>query len=270
MHATTDTTIALPTRRDPGHLRRPATVESDRRPASCTPARRWKTASGQHRTCPPSPYGDRSNRSAEPITEPRLRTAATNDRREPQDRIRTEHDQNDSAATCRNGKADRPPTRVLAENTAAPDPTRSDPANAERDPGGTEAGKTPAAAEGAGAREATGTSESTGRWSPGSNRCRTPITAGPSSLTEDRSTTENPNLRCSPESEWSPGKMQGVRKPGWGARFSAKLRGESGMSTAEYAVGTLAAVAFAGVLLKVLTSGTVQGALSSLIERALS
>ncbi|WP_211116529.1 DUF4244 domain-containing protein [Glycomyces buryatensis] len=46
--------------------------------------------------------------------------------------------------------------------------------------------------------------------------------------------------------------------------------GESGMSTAEYAVGTLAAVAFAGVLLKVLTSGTVQSALSALIERALS
>ncbi|MDR7348577.1 hypothetical protein J2S68_000120 [Glycomyces algeriensis] len=42
------------------------------------------------------------------------------------------------------------------------------------------------------------------------------------------------------------------------------------MSTAEYAVGTLAAVAFAGVLLKVLTSGPVQSALSDLIERALS
>lgn len=64
--------------------------------------------------------------------------------------------------------------------------------------------------------------------------------------------------------------MQGPRKPGWRARFTAGLRGQSGMSTAEYAVGTLAAVAFAGVLLKVLTSGTVQGALSALIERALA
>lgn len=78
----------------------------------------------------------------------------------------------------------------------------------------------------------------------------------------------NPNSRA--EDEWSPGRMQGVTKPGWGGRFAAKLRGESGMSTAEYAVGTLAAVAFAGVLLKVLTSGPVQSALSSLIERALS
>ena len=48
-----------------------------------------------------------------------------------------------------------------------------------------------------------------------------------------------------------------------------KLRGDAGMTTAEYAVGTLAAVAFAGLLLKVLTSGPVQAALAHLIERAL-
>jgi hypothetical protein len=48
-----------------------------------------------------------------------------------------------------------------------------------------------------------------------------------------------------------------------------RLRGDAGMNTAEYAVGTLAAVAFAGLLLKVLTSGQVQSALASLIERAL-
>jgi hypothetical protein len=72
------------------------------------------------------------------------------------------------------------------------------------------------------------------------------------------------------EDEWSPGRMKGVTKPSWGGKFASKMRGESGMSTAEYAVGTLAAVAFAGVLLKVLTSDTVNGALSALIERALS
>jgi hypothetical protein len=44
---------------------------------------------------------------------------------------------------------------------------------------------------------------------------------------------------------------------------------DAGMSTAEYAIGTLAAVAFAGVLLKVLTSGSVQAALSGVIGRAL-
>ena len=50
------------------------------------------------------------------------------------------------------------------------------------------------------------------------------------------------------------------------------LRGDKrdqGMTTAEYAVGTLAAVAFAGILLKVVTSGTVQAALAALITRAL-
>jgi Flp pilus assembly pilin Flp len=44
---------------------------------------------------------------------------------------------------------------------------------------------------------------------------------------------------------------------------------ESGMTTVEYAIGTLAAVAFAGVLLKVLTSDAVQAALSSIVQRAL-
>ena len=46
-------------------------------------------------------------------------------------------------------------------------------------------------------------------------------------------------------------------------------RGDAGMTTAEYAIGTLAAVAFAGVLLKVLTSDAVRGALAALVQRAL-
>ena len=49
-----------------------------------------------------------------------------------------------------------------------------------------------------------------------------------------------------------------------------RLRDQAGMSTAEYAVGTIAAVAFAGVLLKVLTSDSVRGALDGIISRALS
>ncbi|WP_255658634.1 DUF4244 domain-containing protein [Actinoplanes sp. L3-i22] len=44
---------------------------------------------------------------------------------------------------------------------------------------------------------------------------------------------------------------------------------DAGMSTAEYAVGTFAAVAFAGLLLKVVTSPGVQTALSALITKAL-
>ena len=52
-------------------------------------------------------------------------------------------------------------------------------------------------------------------------------------------------------------------------RLIARLRRDDGMNTAEYAVGTLAAVAFAGLLLKVLTSDTVQNALAAIVQRAL-
>ncbi|MGH3342158.1 MAG: DUF4244 domain-containing protein [Carbonactinosporaceae bacterium] len=45
---------------------------------------------------------------------------------------------------------------------------------------------------------------------------------------------------------------------------------DRGMSTAEYAVGTVAAVGFAGVLYKVVTSDTVMGALSDIVRRALA
>jgi Flp pilus assembly pilin Flp len=45
---------------------------------------------------------------------------------------------------------------------------------------------------------------------------------------------------------------------------------ESGTTTAEYALGTLAACAFAVVLYKLVTSGAVSAALSALLHRALS
>jgi len=41
------------------------------------------------------------------------------------------------------------------------------------------------------------------------------------------------------------------------------------MATAEYAIVTLAAVAFGGLLLKVLTSTQIHAALAHLVERAL-
>jgi hypothetical protein len=44
---------------------------------------------------------------------------------------------------------------------------------------------------------------------------------------------------------------------------------DAGMNTAEYAVGTLAAVAFATVLYKVVTSPGIQSALSAIVARAL-
>ena len=46
------------------------------------------------------------------------------------------------------------------------------------------------------------------------------------------------------------------------------LRSEAGMTTAEYAVGTIAACAFAGLLLKVVTSGSTMTLLSSVVKKA--
>ena len=45
---------------------------------------------------------------------------------------------------------------------------------------------------------------------------------------------------------------------------------DAGMTTAEYAVGTLAACAFAAVLMAVVRSGAVKSALTGLISAALS
>jgi Flp pilus assembly pilin Flp len=52
-------------------------------------------------------------------------------------------------------------------------------------------------------------------------------------------------------------------------RFLRRLRDDSGMATAEYAVGTIAAVAFAAILYKVITSGSVMTALGAIIRTAL-
>jgi hypothetical protein len=45
---------------------------------------------------------------------------------------------------------------------------------------------------------------------------------------------------------------------------------EQGMSTAEYAVGTVAACGFGGLLYKILTSDEVMSLLKGIIERALN
>jgi hypothetical protein len=52
-------------------------------------------------------------------------------------------------------------------------------------------------------------------------------------------------------------------------RRGAVARGDAGMATAEYAMGLVAAVAFAVVLYKVVTSGAVSAELQSIVKRAL-
>jgi hypothetical protein len=63
----------------------------------------------------------------------------------------------------------------------------------------------------------------------------------------------------------------GRRRPAWWERRmrSCRAAAEAGMSTAEYAVGTIAACGFAAVLYKIVTSGPVRSALTAVIEKAL-
>lgn len=53
------------------------------------------------------------------------------------------------------------------------------------------------------------------------------------------------------------------------ARALVGKAADEGMSTAEYAVGTVAACGFAGLLFKILTSSQVRSLLTGIVERAL-
>lgn len=54
------------------------------------------------------------------------------------------------------------------------------------------------------------------------------------------------------------------------ARIAHVARDDTGAATAEYAIATMAAVAFAGMLVVIMRSDAVRGILTSLIERALT
>ena len=54
------------------------------------------------------------------------------------------------------------------------------------------------------------------------------------------------------------------------ARLRTRLRDDSGMSTVEYAIGTLAAAAVAAVLYAIVTGDSIVNALTGLVQRALS
>ncbi|MEU7054854.1 DUF4244 domain-containing protein [Streptomyces sp. NPDC046197] len=54
------------------------------------------------------------------------------------------------------------------------------------------------------------------------------------------------------------------------ARLRARMRQDAGMVTSEYAMGIIAAVAFAVLLYEVVTSGQVKSELQDIVKRALS
>ncbi len=55
-----------------------------------------------------------------------------------------------------------------------------------------------------------------------------------------------------------------------GLRIAAVGADESGMSTVEYAIGTIAAAAFGAILYSVVTGDSIVGALTNIISRALN
>lgn len=56
----------------------------------------------------------------------------------------------------------------------------------------------------------------------------------------------------------------------WLRQIHEKTGEEDGMTTAEYAIGTIAAAAFAGLLLAVIQGGGIKDMLLNLIKQALS
>jgi hypothetical protein len=68
------------------------------------------------------------------------------------------------------------------------------------------------------------------------------------------------------------GEADATSTPGWLTRRWARLRAtpEAGMSTAEYAVGTVAACAFAAVLYRVVSGDSIVTGLTDLVESALA
>lgn len=54
------------------------------------------------------------------------------------------------------------------------------------------------------------------------------------------------------------------------ARVAGRLGDETGAATAEYAIATMAAVGFAGLLVVIMRSDEVRGILTDLIRRALT
>ena len=63
---------------------------------------------------------------------------------------------------------------------------------------------------------------------------------------------------------------QGSRRRIAGRWRRLRATAEAGMSTAEYAVGTVAACAFAAVLYRVVTGDSIVSALDALVDRALN
>ncbi|WP_231600035.1 MULTISPECIES: DUF4244 domain-containing protein [unclassified Salinibacterium] len=76
--------------------------------------------------------------------------------------------------------------------------------------------------------------------------------------------------RCSRRHRFGGDLGLSLRARRMGSIVRTRLRSERGAATAEYAITTLAAVGFAGLLVVILRSGEVRGMLTDLVRNALS
>lgn len=81
---------------------------------------------------------------------------------------------------------------------------------------------------------------------------------------EVKEAKEAVETKCAKPEGKSEGKSEG------GAQGDKSLDLEAGMATAEYAIGTVAAAAFAGLLLAIIRSGGLRPMIESLLSSALS
>jgi len=64
--------------------------------------------------------------------------------------------------------------------------------------------------------------------------------------------------------------LVGNKFQGFKARLVLAATDDAGMSTVEYAIGTIAAAAFGAILYSVVTGDSIVGALTNIINRALN
>ncbi len=81
-----------------------------------------------------------------------------------------------------------------------------------------------------------------------------------------RNSPRNARSRGDGGGTWYQARFRKRTRSGW----MAFVRGEDGAATAEYAVATMAAVGFAGLLVVILRGDEVRGVLTDLVRRALS
>ena len=75
---------------------------------------------------------------------------------------------------------------------------------------------------------------------------------------------------CGPSAPQGGKIMRTIGFRGFRSRVSDLVVDDDGMSTAEYAIGTIAAAAFGAVLYAVVTGDSIVSALTGIVERALN